>query len=39
MESLYEPGKRLIPRWNAGVPARESNDKHNELLLPEGRRP
>jgi len=39
MESLYEPGKRPIPRWNAGVPARESNDKHNELLLPEGRRP
>jgi flavin-dependent dehydrogenase len=39
MESLYEPGKRPIPRWDAGVPVHESEDKHNELMLPEGRRP
>jgi hypothetical protein len=39
MESLYEPGKRAIPTWNKGVPVHESQEKHNELHLPEGRRP
>jgi flavin-dependent dehydrogenase len=39
LESLYEPDKRPIPRWDDGVPAHESADKHNELMLPEGRRP
>ena len=39
MESLYEPGKRPIPRWNAGVPVDQAEDKPNELVLPEGRRP
>jgi len=39
MESLYEPGKSPIPRWNAGVPAEQADDKLNELILPEGRRP
>jgi len=39
MESLYEPGKQPIPPWNTGVPVDEAADKHNELILPEGRRP
>ena len=39
MESLYEPGKKPIPRWNAGTPADQAVDKRNELFLPEGRRP
>ena len=39
MESLYEPGKQPIPRWNTGVPVDQTEDKHNELVLPEGRRP
>lgn len=39
MESLYEPGKQAIPRWNAGVPVDQSPEKANELFLPEGRRP
>jgi len=39
MESLYQPGKQPIPRWNAGVPVDQAEDKHNELILPEGRRP
>jgi hypothetical protein len=39
MESLYEPGKQPIPRWNAGTPVDQALDKHNELVLPEGRRP
>jgi hypothetical protein len=41
MESLYEPGKAKVPRWNetnaAVVEAAEP--KANELFLPEGRRP
>jgi len=39
MESLYEPGKKPIPRWNASTPADQAVDKRNELFLPEGRRP
>jgi flavin-dependent dehydrogenase len=39
MESLYEPGKQPIPRWNTGVPVDQTEDKHNELILPQGRRP
>ena len=39
MESLYEPGKRPIPRWNTGTPVDQAVDKLNELHLPEGRRP
>jgi flavin-dependent dehydrogenase len=42
MESLYEPGKSKIPRWNDrnGAPAADAGDpKANELFLPEGRRP
>jgi flavin-dependent dehydrogenase len=39
MESLYEPGKPRIPRWNEtnGTPSEEG--KANELFLPEGLRP
>ena len=38
MDSLNE-GKPPIPPWNAGVPASEAEDKANELVLPDGRRP
>jgi flavin-dependent dehydrogenase len=39
MESLYEAGHAPIPPWNAGTPAEDTEDKLNELILPEGRRP
>lgn len=39
MESLYEPGKASIPRWDAGTSTEEAGQKVNELILPEGRRP
>jgi flavin-dependent dehydrogenase len=39
MESLYPPDKAPIPPWNAGTPAPLANEKTNELVLPEGRRP
>jgi flavin-dependent dehydrogenase len=39
LESLYEPDKRPIPSWNAGIPAQEVPEKANELMLPEGPRP
>ena len=39
LESLYEPGKKPIPTWDAGTPADAAADKANELTLPEGRRP
>jgi flavin-dependent dehydrogenase len=39
MESLYEPGQAPIPTWDAGTPADKAEDKVNELMLPEGRRP
>jgi flavin-dependent dehydrogenase len=39
MESLYEAGHAPIPPWNAGTPAEDAEDKLNELILPEGRRP
>jgi flavin-dependent dehydrogenase len=39
MESLYAPDKAPIPAWNKGTPIDEAPDKHNELMLPEGRRP
>jgi flavin-dependent dehydrogenase len=39
MESLYPEGKTPIPVWRAGTPAAEAADKHNELVLPDGRRP
>jgi flavin-dependent dehydrogenase len=39
LESLYDTGKPPIPTWDAGIPAHLSDDKTNELVLPEGRRP
>jgi flavin-dependent dehydrogenase len=42
MESLYEPGKSKIPRWNdtnGASPLDAPEPKANELFLPEGRRP
>jgi flavin-dependent dehydrogenase len=39
MESLYEPGKKPIPKWNAGTPVDQAEGKHNELIVPEGYRP
>ena len=39
LESLYEPGKKPLSRWDAGLPAQETPEKANELILPEGRRP
>jgi len=37
MESLYEPGKAQIPSWKAGLPADQTPEKANELVLPEDR--
>ena len=39
LESLYEPGKKPLARWDAGLPAQEIPEKGNELILPEGRKP
>jgi flavin-dependent dehydrogenase len=39
MESLYPPGKVPIPKWDAGTPADQTDQKANELMLPEGRKP
>ena len=39
MESLYEPGKAPIPPWDAGAPAESAENKVNELMLPDGRKP
>ena len=39
MESLYEPDKAKIPTWKEGLVADQAEDKANELVLPEGRRP
>ena len=39
LESLYEPGKKPLSRWDAGLPAQEIPEKGNELILPEGRKP
>jgi flavin-dependent dehydrogenase len=39
MESLYEPGKSNIPRWNETNGTPPQDGKANELFLPEGRRP
>ena len=39
MESLYPPGKTAIPKWDAGTPADQTNQKANELMLPDGRKP
>ena len=38
MESLYKPGKKPIPPWNAGTPGALDEEKMPHLELPEGRR-
>ena len=37
LESLYPPGKKPIPRWDAGTPS--TPGKENELVLPDGTKP
>jgi flavin-dependent dehydrogenase len=39
METLYEPGKRPIPPWHAGLAPDQVPEKANHLVLPNGRRP
>jgi flavin-dependent dehydrogenase len=42
MESMYEPGRASIPSWREGIPpdrAEHKEDKVNQLVLPDGRRP
>ncbi len=42
MESMYEPGRAAIPSWRDGLPperAEQKEDKVNQLVLPDGRRP
>jgi flavin-dependent dehydrogenase len=39
MESLYAPGKLRLMTWREGTTEEQSNQKANELVLPEGRRP
>jgi flavin-dependent dehydrogenase len=39
MESLYEPGKTPPASWDAPAPKEIAENKSNELVLPDGRRP
>ena len=39
MESLYLPHHERLQSWREGQPMEEATHKHNELVLPEGRRP
>jgi hypothetical protein len=42
MESMYEPGRSAIPSWRDGIPperAEHKENKVNQLVLPDGRRP
>jgi flavin-dependent dehydrogenase len=39
MESLYPPGKKVIPTWDAEAPPQVAANKVNELFLPSGPRP
>lgn len=39
IEQLYPEGKKAPTGWFAGTPAHLSNEKANELILPEGARP
>jgi hypothetical protein len=39
MESLHAPGKQPFPTWHAGAPQDITENKVNELILPEGRKP
>jgi hypothetical protein len=39
LESLYPPGKKPIPRWDAGSAPTGAPEKETELVLPDGLRP
>jgi hypothetical protein len=39
MESTYAPDKPEVPPWHAGLRPEQAQDKANELILPDGRRP
>jgi flavin-dependent dehydrogenase len=42
MESMYEPGRAPIPTWRDGIAPEQAphkEDKVNQLVLPDGRRP
>ena len=39
LESFYEPGKRPIPQWDAGVTDHARSDETDQVFLPEGQRP
>jgi flavin-dependent dehydrogenase len=39
MESLYPPGKPPVAPWFTGTSADDVPDKHNDLILPAGRKP
>ena len=39
MESLYPPDHQRLQSWREGEPMEAATHKHNELVLPDGRRP
>jgi flavin-dependent dehydrogenase len=39
MDSMYGPDHPVIPPWHAGQAAEQAQEKANELVLPDGRRP
>jgi flavin-dependent dehydrogenase len=38
MEAMYTEGRASIPTWREGLTPEAASHKHNELVLPEGRR-
>jgi flavin-dependent dehydrogenase len=38
MEAMYAGGRQSIPTWEDGLTPEAASHKHNELVLPEGRR-
>jgi hypothetical protein len=39
MEKLYPDGKEAPGSWDAGTPGQLLENRHNELILPDGSRP
>jgi len=39
MESMYKAGHPAIPSWHEGASPQQAQNKANELVLPDGRRP
>jgi hypothetical protein len=39
METLYQPDRKPIPPWHAGLSPEAAGMKANELVLPDGRKP